>query len=195
MKGKKGNIIFGLLLVLLLIPYTRKEIQIFLNRYLVFSPKIIASEAQQTLIDYDWQLNGVNVPDLNLAAAKGQVVVLNSWATWCPPCIAEMPSFQNLYTNYKGKVHFVFVSNEKLSTLEKFLAKNEYTLPVYQNVGNVPKLLQHTSLPTTYIIDRNGKIVIQKSGSADWDSQEVFNHIDVLLSKRDTIASTLQRSL
>ena len=82
---------------------------------------------------------GYTATDLNFNDTKGEVVLLNFWATWCPPCIAELPSMQKLYNDYKDKVRFVFVTNEDKATIEAFLAEKGYDLPIYTSVTAIPE--------------------------------------------------------
>ena len=68
---------------------------------------------------------------INLSELKGKVVLLNYWATWCPPCIAEMPDLEELYQAYKTQVDFYFVTNDDPEKVSIFMKKHEYTFPIY----------------------------------------------------------------
>ena len=183
LKKKIGNGVFFVLLLLFLVPATRTQIQIFLTRYISFSPGLVAEDSREVLTAYDWDLQGVNTENLDFETTKGEVVLVNFWATWCPPCIAEMPSMQKLYDRYKDKAHFVFVSNEVDSVLHKFMRTKEYDFPIYRAISNTPPLLYGKSLPTTYLLDKKGALVINKVGAADWDSDTVHKTIDKLLAE------------
>ena len=115
--------------------------------------------------------------------AKAEVLVVNFWATWCPPCIAEMPDFNALYADYGSSVQFYFVSNERHRTVQEFFEKNNYKLPNYKMLTAAPKELQGKTLPTTYVIDTNGSIVLRKVGSARWNSSQFRKTLDDLLAK------------
>jgi thiol-disulfide isomerase/thioredoxin len=117
--------------------------------------------------------------------AKGKVILINFWATWCPPCIAEMPYLDGLYRDYKDKVVFLFVSNEDASTTQAFLNKKGYALTSIKPISYSPKLLETNSLPTTYLIDKKGGIVIKKTGSADWNSQSFRKTLDELVASEE----------
>ena len=112
---------------------------------------------------------------INLADLKGKVVFINFWATWCPPCIAEMPSVNSLYNKMKNNDNVVFIMvdmDNKLESSEAFMKKNSYDLPVYAPTGSLPEELFTGSLPTTVIINKSGKIVFKHEGMADYDSGE-----------------------
>lgn len=184
-KSKVYNIVLFVAIALLLIPQTRQPIQIFLNKVMVLivKPSAIDDEDRKTITSYDWKLKDVSSNTFDFNSAKGKVIVINFWATWCPPCIAEMPSMENLYQNYKDNedVVFLFVSNEDVSVIERFMFKKEYSFKVYQSLTQYPKEFDVTTIPRTFLIDKNGEIVIDKSGPADWNSNQVTNMIDTLL--------------
>ncbi len=133
------------------------------------------------LKDYNWSLIDAKGREVNLESYKGKVILINNWATWCPPCVAEMPSLQKLYNVYKNNVVFLFVAHDKPDKVQMFLQKNALHIPVYFAQSNPPSLLQSSSIPTTYIIDQNGAIVVQKTGAADWNSGQVHKILDKLL--------------
>ncbi len=106
-----------------------------------------------------------------LSELEGKVVFLGFWATWCPPCKAEMPSVQNLYNAMKGEkdVVFLMVSDEESQTVRNFMEKNRYDFPVYLADGSLSSRLQVEAIPSTFIIDRKGDIVFAHTGAARWD--------------------------
>ena len=181
-KRKIKNIVFFILIGVLLVPQTRLPIQVLLHKTLaVFSPSINDESEQLKIDDYNWKLKREDNSAFNFETTKGKVVLVNFWATWCPPCIAEMPSMQLLYDDYNDKVEFVFVSNEDFSVINKFLVKNTYTFKVYNPISKYPAGLDITSIPRTFLIDKRGNIVIDKSGAANWNSHSVRETIDTLL--------------
>ncbi len=117
----------------------------------------------------------------NLADLKGKVVFINFWATWCPPCIAEMPSINHLYKKFSHHPDVVFLAVETDGDLTKanaFMLKNAYQLPVYSILGTIPSALLDASLPTTVIIDKNGKIVFRHEGIADYSDPKITKLIE-----------------
>lgn len=181
-KSQRSNIIFLVIILIMIIPQTRQPIQIFLQKGLaMFSPSVIKTENRITLTDYDWQLVDENGRSYDFNEAKGKVILINFWATWCPPCIAEMPSMEKLYQDYKDDVVFLFVSNETQEVISKFKEKHDYEFLVHASITRSPKVLEASSIPRTFVLDQKGHIVIDKSGAADWNSDKVRNVLDDLL--------------
>ena len=183
LKKNWSNILLILFLVLMFIPQTRKPVQVALNRLISFSPSEISEAKREELEDYNWQLFRLDEQQVNFRQAEGKVAVVNLWATWCPPCIAEMPSFQELYADYGGKVNFFFVSSEEPEVLKRFLEKKGYNIPVYLPLSAGPGKLQSNTLPTTFVISKDGKIVVRKTGSANWNAQSFRDTLDELLTQ------------
>src|SRR5690606_26199680 len=164
-KSKIKNLIFLVILAILIIPQTRKPIQILLQKgvMLINKPSVEKKETSGKLIEYNWNIiDGTNTP-YNLKEAKGNVNLINLWATWCPPCIAEMPSLQKFYDDYNEKVTFLFVTNEELSDITPFLEKKQYTFEVYRPTSNYPVAFDVTSIPRTFLIDKEGNIIIDET--------------------------------
>lgn len=178
-----SNILFFIFLALLIIPQTRMPIQVFVQRLISFSPSEEAVEDRKTLGDYSWPLHTATGQEVNFDQSENRVVILNFWATWCPPCVAEMPSFQRLYNDYSERVDFYFVTSENPEKVQRFLDKNEYSLPVYYQSYAAPQVLQSQALPTTFLISKEGEIVINETGVAKWDSQKIRVRLDELLDK------------
>ena len=131
--------------------------------------------------DYQWQLYNASGQAVSFADFRGKVVFLNFFATWCPPCIAELPGIQNL-ADKVGSEDMVFIILSRDENPQKtidFMSKKEYTLPVYSAL-NVPGEFSGTVLPTTYIIDKSGNIRSVHSGMADYDNDNVRDFLEEL---------------
>ena len=183
-KKQRKNIIFLVILALLLIPQTRKPIQVFINKGIaLFGPSLESEANRVNISDYNWELKEINAQEVvNFQNSKGEVTVINFWATWCPPCIAEMPSLKDLHNDYKDKVDFYFVSNEKPETINAFLEKNDYKFLVHNPMTQYLKEFDVSSIPRTFLIDKQGNIVIDKTGAANWNSEKVRSTIEELLN-------------
>jgi thiol-disulfide isomerase/thioredoxin len=182
---KGGDILFWLLIILFLIPGPRKVIVTNLNRVLlhVKAPRLISEDKQEVLsdLDYTWVLaSGENEP-FYFSDLRNQVVLLNFWATWCGPCVAEMPELQSLYKKYGDRMAFVLVSNEKPEVVEAFMKKNQYQMPVFYLASEAPGPLAFSAFPTTFIISRDGRVVSKKTGAANWDSRATERILEELL--------------
>jgi len=176
-----STILFGLFLILLLIPVTGVPIKVFINRLISFSPSTISEEHRKSMDTYDWALESLEGSRVNFNRSKGKVSIVNVWATWCPPCLAELPSLERLYNLYGDRVDFYFVSQESKEVLSRFLLQKGYQIPVYIVRQNMPEAIETRSLPTTYVISKEGEIIMDETGAAQWDSEKVVELLDTLL--------------
>ena len=187
-KKNLSNIIFFGFIIFLFTPYGL-PVRATLTRGVsyvttrIFNMEIDEDE-RKVLSSFDWKLVNQNGEVINLDTFKGKVILINFWATWCPPCIAEMPSLQDLYEDYKEDVVFLFVADDKKNKVEKFIEDKKYTIPVYFQASERPVEIQSNSLPTTYIINTEGKIVVDKTGAADWNSKRVRDLLNELIQKK-----------
>jgi thiol-disulfide isomerase/thioredoxin len=183
LKKNWSNILFIIIIILVIIPQTRKPIQVSLNRLFAFSPSEVAKEDREEIGSYDWKLRDLDGNRVNFEESRGSVAIVNLWATWCPPCIAEMPSFEELYNDYGNKIDFYFVSSEESDRLMNFMQKKEYSFPVYQPLSAGPPKMQSNSLPTTFVISKTGEILVRKTGAADWNSSRLREKLDVWIGE------------
>lgn len=177
-------VFFGALIIIFFTPIG-KPVNVWLRQQLSFSPSIKKDTNQEVLQDYNWHFLNDSGEAFNLSEVKGKVLFINSWATWCPPCIAEMPSIQALYNTYRNNddIVFIFATTDTKEIADEFMAKNNYDLPNYYIRSASPALLQSKSIPTTYLISKDGNIVIKKVGSADWNAKKVHETIEQLLAQ------------
>lgn len=178
-KSMWSNIIFVVVIATLIYPNSRDWIM----RQVALAPSVNAIEKSPTLSDYQWELKGINTPNINLESLKGKVIFVNFWATWCPPCRAEMPLIQKLYDDYKTKVDFVFVTSDASEKVKSYYQENHLDLPTYNMHSREPKEFDTQSIPATYIVSKNGKIVVSTVGTANWNSNKIRNLLDRLLAK------------
>ena len=104
---------------------------------------------------------------------------INYWATWCAPCVAELPEFEKLINskNIETKdIKFIFTSSEKIEKIAKFINEKSFDLSFYQyNHAQTPTYINHTSIPTSYLIDENNLLIYKFSGMQKWDSSFIKN--------------------
>jgi thiol-disulfide isomerase/thioredoxin len=126
--------------------------------------------------------NGIQLADLDgkiikLSDYKGKTIILNVWATWCKPCIKELPSMEVLQANLDPTDYvLLFASDEEVVRINKFVGRNNYDLK-FISLKSSPESLGIASLPTTFIIDGNGELMVTESGSKDWGSSESIQEI------------------
>jgi peroxiredoxin len=135
----------------------------------------------------DFSLEDLNGKKVGLKQFKGKVVFLNFWATWCGPCREEMPGLEVLHQRFKEK-NFVLLSvsvdYEGAKPVREFINKHRYSFPVLLD----PKcetldLFEVKGIPTTFIIDKKGRMVGRAIGPRDWKSPDVFSLINLLMEK------------
>ena len=123
--------------------------------------------------NYNMPLISLDGDRTSLKEFEGKTIFLNFWATWCPPCIAEMPNIQDLYEDMSSEENIVFVMlslDEDPEKARNFLERKEFTMPVYFLTGRQPGVYNSTVVPTTYIISPDGEIVLEKRGMAKYNT-------------------------
>jgi thiol-disulfide isomerase/thioredoxin len=116
---------------------------------------------------------------INLSSFKGKKVFVNLWATWCPPCRAEIPSIEKLAAKTdKSKVAFVMLDlDNQFEKAISYAAKNKMKVPIYYPAENLPPLFNVDGIPTTFIFDEKGRLMHRQTGSVDYNTNK---YIDLL---------------
>ena len=135
----------------------------------------------------DFSLTDLNGKWVEIKQLKGKVIFLNFWATWCGPCKEEMPSLEVLHRQFKEK-NFVLltisVDYEGIKPVQEFINKHQYTFPVLLDPkGETLDLFEVKGIPTTFLIDKKGKMVGKAIGPRDWKSVEVVFLLNFLIEK------------
>jgi cytochrome c biogenesis protein CcmG, thiol:disulfide interchange protein DsbE len=142
-----------------------------------------ASVAGKTAENFDLNLTG---KPGHLSDLRGKIVVLNFWATWCPPCVEETPALNRLqnYISSRGGMVLGVSVDEDAAAYEKFLTDHGITFPTYREPSRKIANDYGTSMfPDTYVVDRRGRIARKFMGPQNWDSPEMLAYFDALLSK------------
>ena len=144
-------------------------------------------EMEVTTIDFESNMllfKDLEGNEFSLRNFENKVLFINYWATWCNPCLAEMPSMAELYNQYKenNNIVFLYLSKEDADTIIDYIPKDDSLgqLPIYKVVTD-DDLFSTRGIPTTFIVNRNGEIVIKDVGSAVWNDQSVVDYLDNLL--------------
>lgn len=196
-KNHISNIISAVLVIFLVamvfVPSFKSGVMQVMLRTGLFSPSIPAEDAPQLSAGFaansvaeEILLRDPSGHVIELADQKGKVVFLNFWATWCPPCIAEMPSIQNLYEGFADNEQVLFmlvdVDNSPEKS-EKFMLKRNYDMPVYYPASPIPTSYMDGSIPTTLVINKYGKVVLKHEGMGDYSNKEFKSFIQKLIDE------------
>lgn len=140
----------------------------------LMEPDTELAEADIRNASYNVPLLSFDGDSFTLEKFEGKTIFLNFWATWCPPCIAEMPNIQSLYEDVKSdSIEFVMISlDEDHTKAEKYLTRKNFSFPVYFLNGRKPGTYNSTVVPTTYVISPEGKIVTERRGMANYNTVE-----------------------
>jgi peroxiredoxin len=129
---------------------------------------------------YDMDKNLVSMHDY-----AGKIVVLNFWATWCPPCVAEIPDFVDAWNTYKSKnIQFFGISDDDVNAIAAFVKENKMTYPTLLD-GSSDRIMQSwgiDAIPHTFILDGSGEIVFDQLGMMSGD--QLINSIEDALNKQ-----------
>ncbi len=135
----------------------------------------------------DFILSDMADNPVHLADLKGQVVLLNFFATWCPPCVEEMPSIQNLYEAYHEQGFTVLgISHDDggKDVLKRFIEQFSLTFPILVDPGEeVFDRYVVQGIPVTYLLDKRGRVVGMQTGSVDWNSPHARSLVEKLLQE------------
>lgn len=112
----------------------------------------------------------------SLNELQGKPVFLNFWATWCPPCVGEMPHFETLYPKYKDKITFIAVSvDDNDDDAKRFVAKRGFTFPTaHADAQEIMQKYSIPGIPASYLLDAKGRIIASSIGAMDQQSLEQF---------------------
>ncbi len=131
--------------------------------------------AQQPEASYSIALRTLDGKPVLLKELKGKAIFMNFWTTWCPPCVAEMPGIQDLYTATQSEnVAFVMVSvDEDVDKLRRFMRRKKYTFPAYRLADNsIPAMYAGKTIPATFVISGAGKLAFRHEGMAAYNSPD-----------------------
>ncbi len=140
---------------------------------------------------------GESVPDvalideqeikLKLSDLKGSVVFVNFWASWCPPCIEEIPSIEALFRSLSGEQNFKMITilyRDDMDQISKSARKQGYTFPIYRDPdSSAAQQFGITGVPETFIIDKKGILRDKVIGPYNWDSPAVTGTLLQLINE------------
>ena len=151
------------------------------------------SSREMKVTTIDFESNMLQFSDLennifSIQNFKGKNLFINYWATWCNPCLAEMPYMAELYEKYKDEedIIFLYLSREKLETIKNYVPKDEslQKLPIYKIITD-DEFFATSGIPTTFIVNSDGEVIVKDLGTAFWNDESVFKFIDNLIGKNE----------
>jgi thiol-disulfide isomerase/thioredoxin len=138
-------------------------------------PKITLVDKSNTQFDYKGAFLDLEGNKVMLEEYRGKTVFINLWATWCPPCRAEMPHIESLYKKVSDQENLAFLMialDKEMEKSKDFIEKKGFTFPVVHASYGLNAALQSQSIPTTLVINSNGEIVFYQEGMSNFDTQE-----------------------
>lgn len=157
--------------------------KVWLMQLFASAPEVIAEDRREQIPFYDWQLKDAQWDFFNFSRSQGKVVLIDFWASWRLPCLPELKGLQALYDDYGDRVDFYLITDEMREPVEAFMAENDFTFPVTYLIIGEPTPVSGEEPPRSYLIDKNGYVVIAQEGVTDWDSQRVRDLLDTLLAE------------
>jgi len=150
-----------------------------------YNPKIPVIKPGENLIPAPAMVvQSVDGKTINLQQQKGKVVFINFWATWCPPCLAEMPTVNDFYQKVKDDPNIVFLCvdvDNRLNNSSVFMKNKGYQMPVYGgNLDGLPTTFYSGTIPTTLVINKRGMVVFNHAGKASYDGEEFAKFVSGL---------------
>lgn len=181
-KIKKAVSAEGLVIAVLLLAQLVQGTALAREGMNVIEPAVSATEF--TLMSTDGS-------DIKLSDYAGQFVLVNFWATWCPPCVKEMPALDNLHKHFSESNFKVLGvhAGPALATVKTFLEKHPVDFDIVIDKKMGLSSWGVTGLPTTFLVSPDGKMIYKAVGEREWDSDEMFEFIQAIITKHKQLAS------
>ena len=190
-KTTVGNIINLLLVAIVIVILVNPTAKSLLLKGLIgigfFKPDIPAQISEKALAPpFNITFSDSSGKIINTTALKGKVIFINFWATWCPPCIAEMPNVNDLYKQYKNQPNVVFILADVDNDYKKaisFIKAHHYDLPVYTIASNIPQNIMDGTIPTTLVLDKAGRLVFRHTNTANYNNSKFNSYLNMLIKQ------------
>nr|WP_294938020.1 TlpA disulfide reductase family protein [uncultured Flavobacterium sp.] len=180
---KKIIIVIVIVLIAVLGFLNKEKIQDALFGNDLPEPTTIAFEKQLPLYSYDWRLIGPTGKTLSFIEYGGRNVIVNYWSSKSPASVEELKTWAKLYEDYKNDMFFIFVTTDSQVEVNKFIKDNGYVFPVFLSGSTPLKSIVLDTAPKTYLITKKGRIVVNHSGAANWNSESFRKVLDGIIKK------------
>ncbi len=183
-KKNIGNAVFILLiLIIILVPSAKALVLQGLMEVGLFKPSIDKPKSGVTADLHSIKFKDSKNKVVSLGDLEGKIVFLNFWATWCPPCLAEMPSINQLHQQFASDEEVVFLlidADGNFTKSQAYLDRKKYKMPIYSLASSIPKEIFNGSLPTTLVFDKKGRVAYNGVGAANYANPKFIAFIKEL---------------
>lgn len=151
----------------------------------ILQPDTNESVMHGTRADYNMPLLTMEGKRTSLSKFEGKTIFMNLWATWCPPCIAEMPNIQRLYDDIENEdIVFIMASlDDDPQKAWDFVKRKGFTFPVYSVIAK-PRVYDSSVVPSTFVISPQGEVVMKHQGMAKYDTEEFKQFLEAVNSRK-----------
>lgn len=181
-KPKRRDLIeFGIVILVFAVIYlTGMQAEVFgkVQQAVLYTGVMNAGELDESVqnkASYNFKLLNEEGKIVDAETLRGKTIFMNIWATWCAPCVAEMPGINQLYNKVKDEPNVVFlmISEDKdFQTAKDWVAKKGYDFPIYQLASRLPDQYETQVVPTTVVISSEGKVIVKKTGMANYNTRK-----------------------
>lgn len=172
-----SNLGLAIVILILLVPAWRIQFQGFFQRlFLTDNTIVLQAPKQVSFQTNEWLIFDQNRDTISFHTLADKPIVLNFWATWCPPCRAELPGLYEFYEHIKDEAYVIAVTNENWTKLEQSGLMNDYGA-IFYKTNHWPRQFQFSAYPTTFILAPNFKIVSKIEGAQGFNTTENINLI------------------
>ena len=187
-KNGANAVFIVLFLVILLVPSAKALVMRGLMEIGLFSPSIDSPKVSPTADLSSIKFRDAKNNIISLGDLEGKIIFLNFWATWCPPCLAEMPSVNKLHTQFGNDNDVVFIlvdADGNFKKAQAYMDRKKYKMPVYTFFSEVPKQIFGGSLPTTVVFDKKGRISFNGVGAVNYADPKFISFIQALKAQKN----------
>lgn len=178
------NLVFLVVMAIVFFTGLPKWINVQIRQLTLGAPEIETVDSvsdSDNIFRYEMELYSAKGENIRLSSFEGKPLFISFWASWCVPCMAEMPSIMELEKQLGEEVTFLLINSERQLEFEEFIQNQENQAIFYRQLTKAPGPIAHNAIPATYIVDKNGQLVFEKIGASNWSGEETVEKIRKLL--------------